>query len=1414
MKSNSTDTRTTDPKGSVDDADVTAEVAGMKVANFGLAIDSIGRTTPTHMIPLYVRQMLSQFFEGTIPWYDSEPATTTVASELAVTNMEAEAFGQGNEGAANVWLNYTDVPLNTMTNNRLSYWRYDRDSIEFDDSMNFESQVYAVDCFSQLFTECFDFHFAYLAELDAEYHRLRSEGPLGIQDDSSETTAWHNMYHYWRERVSETYLDSGLIILPTGLANANWTIQDVLDEIVIMMVDNDGMFRPDIYITTKGATFAKGGATLGIKTDPAYADNDGNPRFYMPAWDVISCYTDDSAFTQPGQWDGNRWAYGYNWSQHDITSEAAFLNTYSETTHGGDADISSASYRDVNARSMFPVYEWLEQLGRLPLDYAADQSSAYYTLVSQQPDHYLSTVPWGDGNTTPGLLADAFAYWRGYQLNLVEMIQAARLLGRQLEPEVSQGFLPEFGLVASPLQLLDGPSALTSREYDDLFNLYESSYTYRDNPIRTYSAAHLGPIDETIFGLDIGGVMIDSYLNGAPLTVRERYWTPERIDTAEDVSHVLTYFLPNVTLEGTMLGNVDLQGVALAGGPETQLSYWVDRGLVSRMLGGPGAGSMLTKVEKPIILHAGLSSEEGAYASGLGVGSVELVMEMLYSALAGEPVFGLGHNGFIDWHTTQNPAVADGEGGSGDYYPRSRLEACQELNPPMVVFHEYSKNRENGILTALVANSLASASDEFANLAMERVEAVYDEYDSLTQNIISELPSAIIPTYVFDDIKTFSNMMGSMTAVAHTNDAIGAFQTVQHSPYDATSIWGYAAYDERVEAASAEKDHFAGANQYLPDGEAAISLVPWQVTFVNGNVDPGDPLAEYTVDLGIIDHPHTGNKWEHTMATDAHMDLMFKTTSEYEIGWTEPETAGLPNGNAFEAVYDIPVIIPENVGSYNSSSNPWAVGSATTRYNMPSGQTVLYANPIPTPLDIILSAFQTILESYPEFVESLISGDQEFEVSLDCDLVMREHGNWTQTGSGATQTLTLINVTKYNYMLTWDHYARTSGVPGEWAFECGRTQMAGEDRTRQGEVTSDSRVRLWTVGVLPALSTAEIDAIPAAYNYGEDTLLTAGESITLTPPAAPLDLGNDPGVLNSEIYSLIGVASNPVFTPSGSWLNPHFQSSTTVTSREFVSQSVNPANILPVIDLVKDPTQPGVPANQDVDATWLTAQFTVPGMTHAGFNSMPYILTTASYEVPHGNWAHGGGRGYTLGSTPWLRAPARDLSSGKVMAGSSQDSATYIIPDDPDKRMVYRPYRRLVDAALSREVKMLFMPTHENYSAEGGALGLPVYGRPSLFRFAQMVFDANLPDQFALEKATSKTRLVNKDNRGLLTFSKATLLDETTLRHILPDVVKGINDLQFSRGGVHSASASGQKVYTKELIRDVQLGRQYQRLGL
>jgi len=1382
------------PSGEKDDASVTQEVAGSKSANYGLAIDTIGRTTPTHMLPSHVRSVLAQYWNEDIPWYTpieldatdgifgsatSDLQLDSVSSMLYVNTDHAEEFGSASistpPATGNSFLNYTDVPFNKQTLNRLAFWRYDKEAAELDPHFGFEGQVYAVDCMSQLFVESFDFHFHFLATLDEEYHRLRPSGPLGVLDESAEDTPWHHMYHYWRGRIEDTYLDSGQVTLPAGLQNANWTIQDVLDELLLRMVEADGRFRPDIFVTTKGALSAKSGSTLGVIEDASFVDNDGNPRWYMPAWRSLIAHGTGTAAT-PGMATVVQASIG-----HETTLATFSTGVY--TSVGADPALDDGGLSlERETRSNFGTLSWLEEIDRAPAWYAGvtagNIDAGQLDIDTGQPDLFLQSLPAGAGAT--GALVNGSLYWRGYHLNLFELTDVMRRIGRGLEPEVSEGFLPQFGLLDSPTQLAGTPLALASRTYDDLFNLYQASYTYRDNPIRTYSAGHLGPIDNvlavgelTLEGVDL--TTVDA-VTGEEQTVRERFWTPEMLEDDAEVGEILNHFFPGSFLEGSMLGDITLSGNVDA----SALARHVNGDLVSRVLGNNN--SMLTKIEKPVILPAGLAAADTAFASGIGVGSVELIMELVFSAIAGEPHFTLGHNGFVDWMISE---VAEGNTNPEDpsypeHYPSSRREEMAASEAPNYVMTA-GPTAVPAITQTVLMNALSEASDELASISSTTAAGTSAADADAVSALISNMEPSLVPTgtsYYMTENTNFQFAGGGASAVASTQNEVAATLNVQTSPLDATAQWGYLA------PGSVETDPgivegtgtsytglFAGTVNGILSNNWGYSIIPGDITLTKGS-------DSVVIDPGL---------WGYNVPSSSYFSLLeFQGIfgGEAKVEYTQGGSTA-SDGN---------VAIPIMLGTATDTSEvvkpcEFPLFGSVGKYVVPAG----------SPMDYILAAIQQAVNSDPVANGWLLEGTNSIDVEFDNHVWCAGWSAGVITSPVAPTTWQghVMSQSKI-YTVTWDGVRRTN-LPFDVDVSAERTQFAGGSQTRTGDVWSDSRTTLTLEGYGVPWQGA------ALAEYIDVTKLTGPLSLH-----CPVEYAPQPGVPDSvdvgQVHSLIGRVSNTGLSPAGEWDGPIWSIDTTLDDT-FFNAITTPGDFALAHSLCVNTAFSGVPGSGSRD--WIDAQFQTPGA-----NVDPGFFDIWSVSFPDA-WQTDI---YGAGSTPyckssWVGTATSGNSQITAYAGPSLDSVPYIIPDDPENRMIYRPYRRLVDAAVAREQKLLFMPTHENLEPTGGVFGLPVYGEPALFRLAQMHYGANRAQQYILEKSMGKTRMVDSANRGMLTFSKAPLLDPQSQRHILPDVVRGLNDLQYSRGNHYAASATGTKVYTRDLIREIQLGRQYQRMS-
>lgn len=1400
MKDNSYDSESTGSGGPVDDADVTQEVAGAKTAIFGLAMDSIGRSTPTHMIPFYVRQKLFKFLsttDGSYPWYSDEG--DSLASDLAVTVSDAEAYGLGSPSADNAFMNYADVPLNPQSLDRLSFWRHNPEAIELDPRYKFEAQMYALDNFSQLFVESFDFHFHYLAVVDSEYHRLRTEGPLGQLDDSSETTAWFNTYHYWRAQVDAAYLQGigtapPKIVLPTGLQNGNWTIADVLQEILVLMSTPTGDLFDDLRITAKGATYAKTGATLGIKSDPGMTDNDGNPRFYVPAFDAWfnnatgtmkngSTTSDLIGATGPVAAyvaDGENAEFQLFWDQFRAGSAPEEEGIHTETSIGGE---------NWNGRTMYNVMKMVQQKGRVPKwarpalqpDDPTQLDDMFTSTwhVSSYPTDFLGPLPGATGTVSGTSVG--YRYYRGHGMNLVDMISSARRIGRALEPEVAEGFLPAFGEITNVAHLLDvSPSGMTARMYDDLYNLYAASFSYNENPARTYTAAHMGPVDEVLADGEL--VIADNNLTSNGLTIKERFWTPSAISDADEVATILSYFLPKSVLEGTMLGDINFTNTGTDG-----IAKYIDKELVSRLLGT--TNSMHTKVEKPVVLPSGLATPEGAYASGMGQGAAELIMELLYSAFAGEPVFGLGHNGFIDWHKT---SVAN-PGHYNAYNPRSRLEGM-DINVDGAGFLGYSTDfsRVGG---AAAINDIVESSAVFDGNEMLLSPGTLSFDSPAEKSVIEDWVTALSPTCgERDTVISFGkdewSHLKSVEGRIQTRTSLGTSQTVQASGLDHSSQWGFPLIEASSPTTGPGMDGFANN----------LILSPWGGIMQR----PAGPHSVWTIDqvvekVTITKGVHTAT-WETGNVEDVLIGGVYYPQSVYpsssitersrsaftqQIGEfvdtnqgfaDQLQTVIVSNNNGKEVNLWRSDIEDGNTNDFGVSTHSSDVGSIGV--------------PRDSPHDYALMALAAISKQDGgiEKMEQFMSGTQSLEVEI--------HMHAFRTENNYVESLGSVQAWKNSYELSWDRTTRAFGgtaLPVTVEMEASRDELAGSTRVRAGDVKSTSR------SVLKWNSSTNIPTVAGGPNH-----LTGFYSCE--PPVAP-------GSIISKNFGVVGVAHNPRQTPAGEWNDLHMNYEFTLIRENLAA--LNDGDF--TLDV-------NVAALEAWSGTILTGYDTYMSMC-LNYPGARVSSLTAGFPVPSYNGMNSWGTfplgstgtawldTYGSGSSPFLKWQKGNKDVLNLTAGYNGDSLTYIIPDDPDVRMVYRPYRRNVDAAIAREQRLLFMPTHEKYSGTGGPFGLPCYGTPSLFRLAQLHYDANKADQFILEKAATKTRMVNPANRGLLTFSKVTLLDPTTERHLLPETIKAVNNTQYTRGTRHASSYTGVPIYTREMIRAVQMGRQYQRFA-
>ena len=146
---------------------------------------------------------------------------------------------------------------------------------------------------------------------------------------------------------------------------------------------------------------------------------------------------------------------------------------------------------------------------------------------------------------------------------------------------------------------------------------------------------------------------------------------------------------------------------------------------------------------------------------------------------------------------------------------------------------------------------------------------------------------------------------------------------------------------------------------------------------------------------------------------------------------------------------------------------------------------------------------------------------------------------------------------------------------------------------------------------------------------------------------------------------------------------------------------------------------------------------------------------------------------------------------------------TYVYPDDPQHKMLYRPWRRIADASILKELRLIFADDGEDTTLRNGLLGIKTIGTRGQFRFAELL-DAGMQNTFILEQATSKTRLISPSYRSVLTFTKASMLDPAEQRHTVPDAITTINASLLNLGDAHKSDVGGSPVRSEEHTSELQ----------
>lgn len=1382
-KSSKTSSHLNDKSSSTGDDALTLETGTGSVVTHGVSTDTFTRSIPTHIIPHFVRDVLFQAWPGMdgrrmdltssyLPWYayNDDGTVDSVAHRLVVNTQDAENWG--NNQQTNAFANYADVPFNPASVARWSFWRFDPLASELDPHMALEPQAYALDAFSQLFTESAAFHFGYLADIDREYHRLRALGPLGrLDEESSEQEAWYNLYHYWRSQLEEAYLDEddGLVRLPQHLRDGNWTIADVLAELHTMMTDGAGNLHSDLIITAKGFARGMSGITLGVQDDAAYHDSDGNVRFYHPYMQsTTSALSIPSAtYNAPGFEAVIEEADElpqFLYMPDDVPSQAFSVRPgtigTSNPSLAGLWDFYAAQTSHYASATGWQTWSNANNANSTPWVYAPDNVTQNGSVLSDFMS--IRDLP------SNGILEN-LRYWSGHTLNFGQLVLFAREIGQSIEPQVLDTLIYPMGVIGDAGMFVRKPAGATVRHMDEIYNLYESTSSFNENPARLYTAAHLGPTSHMLASgdLNLRGMPIVTELNGDVVTAKERYWTPSLL-TSGEAGHIASAFFPGAVLDVSLFRQLDLEAMA-------QFDHPALRALVARMLGN--VRSMRTKVEKPIYLPAGKSGPEAVYASGLGMGAIQMVLEMVNALGGAAPRYGLGHGGFTDIRAEVNSVY-----GATTVTPINRASAALHGGGLNTIVMMPAGAEEDGHLLSLMLPQGSVAMDEFdvatptlsSPLGQTQVHPASDDSETL---IHAPSLSATQESFGIEQARG-RGLFGGITTPLHT--LRGSFtalpSTLTHGVY---AVDGAADVSVDSLPAGTCSGTVAGSPAYA---RYDIYEFPSQVT-VTRQVDGAD--VAFTVDLLDVPEVQTVQYEVVNAAGDVNV------TSATNLPWDWERK--------YFSVRDS--VQDERMIRVMNTNGTWKTGARAMFSETAAASDAAFTRtyvPDKSLTEIVVAALNAGNAIHGDTTgwSSDISDWSEIRVRTVTGTILGQgYAGQTRTfawsSSSAAFLDPLINI------------GSTESMSILSIVDLGLVAGDATESQLNSNLLPDALVNVTSEHSATGMST---------FNAKLEVLHQAGLQFAYTGSEQDPTFTNAPGFTSKRVP----IANNGILAVSGAKVYGVDPTSTRST--------MGGTWATPVVNFV-DPRPSEITASPSplpytepsTNASWadpVEVENVWTRIVKGGANGMS-ALTAAQAEgwSPGYTTLHAADgvfkrQYYSIAFAPSFRDSASGLGAAAHESGAQ---LTFIYPDDPKYKMMYRPWRVIADASILKELRMLFANDGEDVSLNGGPLGIKVIGTAGQFRFADLL-DAGQPETFILEPSSSKTRLISPSFRSVLTFTKLGLLDPQTQRHAIPDEIDTINQGLIGKGAMHKGDVGGSPVLTRELIREVQLGRQRQRL--
>lgn len=1326
-----------------------------KVSAFGISLDSIGYSFPTHHTPSTIWEQLLLFSVGLLSWDDwtmKHQTSYKEARAVLSASTPRERFNttqgwlagtdivnaDGNVVGRESWIDrYGCAPMNAQIMDRLSYFAYDPSASEWDPTQNIEPQAFVLSMLSSLYVESCNMHFAYLLEVDRLYHQHIDAGRQGTFNEASRDTPYANLYFHFLRVLEGEYLDTGKITLPSRRRQGHFTIKDIVAELLRYITTDGRMLHSDIILTQDGVRHAMTGASLGTIDLPSHKDEVGTLRFYNPQWFCDSDHSDSVEAKIPAS----------------VVSVSTGIPGYEAGNDGEKTPvhISDMSSQTNNVKEV-KLGDWWGQFAGFNPSIANPSLSPNraHLMNMEMPSgltpHFVSlpTLEGADGSerseaVMKQIIKDLFTaqQGRGYMLNLVDLTDLYRRIGRQVEPYVLD-LVSAKGTVVEAQMLLNNPVGLNIDNYVQLYNGLKSRFMFNENPNRHYSAAHMGPRDEKVDGHFIGEREID--LRGQ--TVAERYWTPPLLSNT-DVSKILGHFAPGVGLDATTGGKITLRDLADAD--------LLPRDALARAFGNND--SMITKAEKPVVVPAGMTGEDGTLLGGsIAASTRNLIFTLVNGSIGGLPHFGTG---YIPWTDVQYDTASERMLSDVDSSGASAISGRKTF-----LVTKGSTTGYQG--TEWLANQIAAFDEDAPDFNLQ--DFVGDGI--VIPGLLASSPATLPGYSAYRDSYAMSAYVEGATVDCQSNYAVITAQgddSYQLIPEVASTAWGT-----------------GHGSPFTLRGNSALNAN--DVTLLNAIPQ------EYTLELesALVGSGEDAVLVSLNDQADFEPYLSNYTTSESRMwgrwGGSLDLRTGYGGVELDHVSYD--------ASAYGQIDNYVSDGTRTRAPSHSVHETVIGA------VNAALAAGSSVRVTNDFDYQGEVYQAIKVFITAKFGRKVFDNSNGDDFDGSYTEYTTQQTTMPY-YLL----FKRNMAGDGDPLF----TDAAG-----RGLSTSLSGT--WRrVGYAEGQGTDfQYDPATAHYDWAVIAGLTDDEGIVVdsgrinaSEHKHTLDFGGE-GIVAAYQAECVK-NGNKAFSPyAQQWVWPG-------DDRLVGINGLNPLAIAGSAVPMDSPNR--------IVAAGRTSKYDDSEDMQALGGAGTYSNLTVNVAVsgsPLGLTRFvGAGSTFDTGRNVLVvhtmaSGAASSYAQAAALYGAGRDTVAVIVPDRPENRAAFRPYRNIVDCAIEHERRRSLVPIKEEYSPEAGALGISYIGQPRPFEMYRLIVEAGLSKQYLLEPVRFHTRMVDMTNRRLLTFGRVAMIEEdNTLRMVA--VAEELNSQFPSRAQRYATDASGSKiVYDTPTIRAIQLGQQRQ----